>query len=145
MAAMERQFPSRRSPRRSPLALPDGSGPRAARAHAASLAREFGVPEDARIALGLVVSELCTNAHLHARGPGMPHPTCSIRMGVGRCVLEVWDHLPWQDLRATAEAAGSPDGAESGRGLTIVTALAESWGVRPSARGGKVVWAVLAW
>ncbi|GAB2834313.1 ATP-binding protein [Actinocorallia aurea] len=144
MAAMERESPPGRPRREVPLGLRDGSGPRAARSHVAVLARNFGVPEDARIALGLVVSELCTNACVHASAPGAPHPTCSVRMGARRCLLEVWDHLSWRDLRAIADAA--PGGfAESGRGLGIVAALAESWGVRPSTRGGKVVWAVLAW
>lgn len=81
----------------------------------------------------LVVSELVTNALLHGGG------TCQLRV---RCVdgglrIEVHD-----------SGAGTPDllvadtESESGRGLLIVSSVAEAWGV-DTVTEGKVVWAEL--
>ena len=85
--------------------------------------------DDAR----LVVSELLTNAALHARPP--------IRMRLGRLPagvrLEVSDgsaELPLL-IRAGTDVM-------TGRGWTLVEALCREWGVDPAGQG-KVVWATL--
>lgn len=79
----------------------------------------------------LVVTELVTNAVLHARTP--IEVWLSERAGCVR--LEVRDrdrHLPQVSQR--------PADSLSGRGLTLISALAARWGAEP--RGsGKVVWA----
>jgi anti-sigma regulatory factor (Ser/Thr protein kinase) len=81
----------------------------------------------------LIVSELATNA-VTAGGGGF----VELRVwGTGdSVVIEVEDSSPVLPTPRVAE-----DDDTSGRGLAIVEILAEEWGVRESAAGGKVVWA----
>ncbi|MEV6025645.1 ATP-binding protein [Streptomyces sp. NPDC052036] len=87
-----------------------------------------------RASLG--VTELLTNVHLHAQ----PDKTCTVEMELllDRLTVSVHDHDPrLPELRA-------PDPtATSGRGLAMVAALADSWGVRPNGDAGKIVWFAL--
>jgi len=85
--------------------------------------------------LRLVVSELVTNAVLHARSPFV--------VTVGRVdhtlMLAVWDEsvvLPPEPLRPSTRR-------QRGRGLTIVEHLSSEWGVTHE-HGGKTVWARFA-
>ncbi|MFJ6212114.1 SpoIIE family protein phosphatase [Streptomyces sp. NPDC092296] len=80
----------------------------------------------------LLVSELVTNALLHA---GAPRQLRLIRDRV--FTLEVADigHLPPRLRRAT-------DQDEGGRGMRLVNEMAHRWGTRTT-RTGKVVWAEL--
>ncbi|MDX2530941.1 MULTISPECIES: SpoIIE family protein phosphatase [Streptomyces] len=85
--------------------------------------------DDAR----LLVSEVLTNAVQHAEGPLLLH----LRRTVTELAVEVNDlspHLPQPRLAAEDE--------ESGRGLILVDALADSWGVRPTDQG-KTTWFTL--
>jgi hypothetical protein len=78
----------------------------------------------------LLVSELVTNAVLHA---GTPLDVV-LRLGADRLRVEVRDgspRLPERKHYATT--------ASTGRGLLLVEALAAAWGVE-EAGGGKVVW-----
>lgn len=81
----------------------------------------------------LVVSELLTNAALHAKPP--------IKLRLARLPagvrLEVSDGSPELPLRVHANSE-----VMTGRGWSLVEALCDSWGVHP-AGGGKVVWATL--
>ncbi|MGN6243501.1 MAG: ATP-binding protein, partial [Motilibacteraceae bacterium] len=80
----------------------------------------------------LLASELVTNALVHGRPP----LAVNLRLDPDRhLVLEVADHAFHLPRRMRA---GSDD--EHGRGLELVTLLADRWGVRPTAQG-KVVWA----
>jgi anti-sigma regulatory factor (Ser/Thr protein kinase) len=82
----------------------------------------------------LVVSELATNAVLHARS------TFTVRLSVdtaGRLRLEVVDGSVKQPLSRHAGTS-----AATGRGLAIVEGLVSNWGVEP-VTGGKVVWVQL--
>ncbi|MEU6097000.1 ATP-binding protein [Streptomyces sp. NPDC047079] len=87
-----------------------------------------------RASLG--VTELLTNVHLHAQ----PDKTCTVEMELllDRLTVSVHDHDPrLPELR-------EPDPtATSGRGLAMVAAIADSWGVRPDGDSGKVVWFAL--
>jgi anti-sigma regulatory factor (Ser/Thr protein kinase) len=88
----------------------------------------------------LLLSELVGNSVRHAR----PLPGGVVRVAweiaSREVVLRVTDGGSTNGHRPQASAA-APD-AVSGRGLTIVAALAARWGVEP-ARGGQSVWAVL--
>lgn len=93
-----------------------------------------GVVQDAE----LVVSELVTNALLHGRAPVRVR---ILRTPVG-LRLEVQDggnHLPLQ--------VAAREMAMTGRGLSLVAAVASTWGVdsggAPRRVAGKVVWAEL--
>jgi anti-sigma regulatory factor (Ser/Thr protein kinase) len=82
----------------------------------------------------LVVSELVTNA--------LPHAGSNVGLSVARC---------GRRLRVAVRDASSerpqPQPVElsrpRGRGLLLVAAVADAWGVLPAGDGGKVVWAVL--
>ncbi|WKX70726.1 ATP-binding protein [Streptomyces sp. XD-27] len=85
----------------------------------------------------LVVSELVTNACLHADGPE------ELRVGCHGKVLrlEVVDHGSGTPAPRNPHRAGRP----GGHGMFIVQRLCLDWGVVRSADGrGKTVWAELA-
>ncbi|HJV09517.1 MAG TPA: SpoIIE family protein phosphatase, partial [Acidimicrobiales bacterium] len=78
----------------------------------------------------LLVSELVTNAVRHARGP------CALVVDIDGDRLE----LAVEDGDPQVPTAGSGRALdESGRGLLLVGALADRWGVRAVA-GGKAIW-----
>jgi anti-sigma regulatory factor (Ser/Thr protein kinase) len=101
----------------------------AARHFALAAAQELGCcPAD----LSLVVSELATNACVHARSPF----TVTVnRRGAG-IFVEVADDDP-APVTMRPLTRGS-----SGRGMHIVAAVAKDWGVT-SRTSGKTVWALL--
>lgn len=82
----------------------------------------------------LVGTELVTNALLHA-GPPI---TLRVRYRDEAVVVEVAD-----TSRQTPIRARESTDAMTGRGLALVAALSETWGVHATA-SGKVVWAELA-
>ncbi|MGP2435771.1 ATP-binding protein [Streptomyces sp. JW3] len=90
----------------------------------------------------LIVAELAANAVTHGRVPGRDAELRLLpRPDLGLVRIEVDDargeHLP----RPTN---GDP-GEDGGRGLLLVAALAEDWGVSERAGGpGKTVWAVVS-
>ncbi|MFI6639190.1 ATP-binding protein [Streptomyces sp. NPDC050504] len=85
----------------------------------------------------LVVSELVTNACLHAEGPEELRVTCD-----GKVLrLEVADRGAGQPAPRTPHRAGRP----GGHGMFIVQRLCLDWGVvRVPGEPGKTVWAELA-
>ena len=83
----------------------------------------------------LIVSELVTNALVHA-GTGFK---VTVEVGDDAVLLRVADgsaHAPVLGELGLAETGG--------RGLGIVAALADAWGVTPEPDGGKSVWATLS-
>jgi anti-sigma regulatory factor (Ser/Thr protein kinase) len=82
----------------------------------------------------LIVSEMVTNALLHAG--------TMLELSVARC-----DHrlrLAVGDGGARRPQAQPMDTSRvTGRGMLLVAAFSRSWGVLPTADGGKVVWAVV--
>ncbi|GGY43461.1 ATPase [Streptomyces djakartensis] len=91
-----------------------------------------------RASLG--VTELLSNVHRHAQ----PDKTCTVEIELllDRLRVSVRDHDPrmpvLEDPRHIAPLA------TCGRGLAMVAAMSESWGVRPDGEsGGKVVWFTL--
>ncbi|MFE9682149.1 ATP-binding protein [Streptomyces sp. NPDC006285] len=88
-----------------------------------------------RAALG--VTELLTNVHLHAR----PDKLCTVEIELLLDQLTVSVHDRDPRLPEVRDATSS---ATCGRGLSMVAAVSESWGVRPNGESGKVVWFTLA-
>ncbi|MDX2545770.1 ATP-binding protein [Streptomyces sp. WI04-05B] len=87
-----------------------------------------------RASLG--VTELLTNVHRHAQ----PDKLCTVEIEVllDRLTVSVHDHDP-----RIPELRDADPTATCGRGLAMVAAVSESWGVRPDGESGKVVWFTL--
>jgi anti-sigma regulatory factor (Ser/Thr protein kinase) len=82
----------------------------------------------------LVVTELATNAVIHAQSPF----TLTVALRGTRVRIAVEDQSTARPVAREAAPASA-----SGRGLTLVRQVASRWGVE-EARGGKVVWAELS-
>ena len=80
----------------------------------------------------LVVSELLTNAIVHALPPATLRLSRTEVNHCGAVHIEVTDRGP---ATPTGPSAAAPDPDEHGRGLTIVTTLATRCGVRVHADG----------
>jgi anti-sigma regulatory factor (Ser/Thr protein kinase) len=85
---------------------------------------------------GLILSELVTNAVVHASALKVDVWLMCDRQ---RLLIMVSDPCP---IMPTRTDEGQPD-AMSGRGLMIVEALAQSWGAYWVPEQGKVVWALV--
>ncbi|MFF0779663.1 ATP-binding protein [Streptomyces sp. NPDC003720] len=116
-------------------------GARLARRFVSHCLDAWGHPYDSEVneALTLITAELSANAVRHGRVPGRDfHVRLTTEVG-GELRLEVSDTRA--ERRPVVTAAGDLD-AESGRGLLLVTALADDWGVTDRRHGpGKTVWA----
>ena len=100
------------------------------RRFAVSASREQGFTGDAD-ALALLVSEVATNALLHGRG----EVQLSVSRNDGRLRVEVADGSDLLPVRREATAL-----AEGGRGIALLEAMADEWGVSALRPRGKVVW-----
>jgi serine/threonine-protein kinase RsbW len=88
----------------------------------------------------LCVSELATNALVHGVPPGRGY-RMQLHLGCGGLLhVEVHDSGPGL-LHVREVTAGSED--EGGRGLLLVSALADKWGVTDR-NPGKIVWCELS-
>ncbi|MER6067291.1 ATP-binding SpoIIE family protein phosphatase [Streptomyces sp. NPDC001817] len=105
----------------------------------AALAETPGVPARLVDDAMAVVSELVTNAVVHA---GTDVEVDWLLEETGAFVVEVGDRHPSRAPRDPLGGEGPYDTPEYGRGLRLVTTLAESWGVTYRA-GAKTVWARL--
>ncbi|MFH8985541.1 ATP-binding protein [Streptomyces varsoviensis] len=96
----------------------------------------------------LGVTELLSNVHRHAQ----PDKQCTVEIVllIDRLTVSVQDHDP----RLPSLAATAPDDGEDedegdecsthGRGLALIAAVSESWGIRTREDGtGKAVWFTL--
>lgn len=111
---------------------PEPSSTREARRRVSDLLEASDLDVAAATA-ALVVSELVTNAVLHARTP------FEVRMKVDAVVIRIEVH-DGTGRRPTMRYFS--DQATSGRGLRLVEALSDAWGVDPDVDGGgKTVWA----
>ncbi|MEU8431514.1 ATP-binding protein [Streptomyces sp. NPDC029216] len=113
-------------------ALPVTSGVKVAREwtrdHLRTLGWERTAP-DLVDSVVLTVSELVTNAHVHARS--------------GAQLILTWDsrclHVTVHDASSRVPEQHHPDsGALGGRGMLLVDALADGWQTRPCPRGKNV-------
>lgn len=108
-----------------------------ARAHARDVARRWGVPPSVADDLLMVVSELVTNACLHAAQAVRRTLVLVLSWEPSQLTIHVWDSDP------TPPTPNAPLlGDEGGRGLAIVQALCSStnWSRE---RVGKTVWGTL--
>ncbi|WP_069813167.1 ATP-binding protein [Streptomyces sp. TP-A0874] len=104
--------------------------------------------------VGLVVSELVTNALRHARpaaAPGSAVPAVRLQLMFSDfrlvcAVRDPGDSALISDAWSAPRPAVPAETMESGRGLHLVDALSEGWGWHPvaGAGGGKVVWALFS-
>ncbi|MER6688322.1 ATP-binding protein [Streptomyces minutiscleroticus] len=110
-------------------------GARLARLLAADRLRDWGVPCEAA---HHVVAELAANAATHGRLPGR---SFRLTLSVTGAALRVEVADARGERRPARREAGP--GAESGRGLLLVEALADRWGVTDGPHPRKTVWAEL--
>jgi anti-sigma regulatory factor (Ser/Thr protein kinase) len=115
---------------------PTPRGARLGRLLAAEQLRSWGIPVDPACHL---VAELAANAATHSRVPGRDFRlTLTVDTSILR--IEVTDTCGESLPRPQAPAL---DG-ESGRGLVLVEALADRWGVTRGPHPRKTVWAELS-
>ncbi|MFE0105203.1 ATP-binding protein [Streptomyces sp. NPDC059009] len=101
----------------------------------------WGLPErgDGLDEALLLVSELVTNAVTHASAGEREVEVAVTALADGSCFIEVSDGDPrLPEPRPAASCNG-----ENGRGLRLVDAFAEAWGVWRRGRYGKTVWALV--
>lgn len=114
-----------------------------ARMSVAATLRAWGLDDlvdDAR----LITSELATNAIRHAaRHTPDPGQRGSFRLKVERPGEHLVRISTFDRSRAVPHVRQASDTAESGRGMTVVEALACRWGIEPKP-WGKGVWAECA-
>ena len=118
--------------------VPALRAPRAARAFVAETLNAWDVQADGVEAAKLVVSELVTNAVLHAPDS----PTISLDLRLIDAVVRV---LVTDSGLGEPERQAQPDPwtGETGRGVLLVDAFAERWGTETHGREGKTVWCEL--
>ncbi|MFC5662312.1 ATP-binding protein [Kitasatospora misakiensis] len=94
----------------------------------------------------LIVGELAANASTHGRTPGRGFELNLALTSVRRSrttVLRIELSDCRGDRRPVLPTSACSADAQSGRGLTLVDALADRWGTLPRHPNGKTVWAEL--
>ncbi|MFI7012670.1 ATP-binding protein [Streptomyces sp. NPDC050164] len=114
---------------------PTPRGARLARLLATEQLRSWGLPLDPAAQL---IAELSTNAATHGRIPGRDFRLL-LYVVSDTLRIEVTDT---RDDRLPTPQLPTPE-SESGRGLLLVDALADRWGVTPGLPPRKTVWAEL--
>ncbi|MFD8014798.1 ATP-binding protein [Streptomyces sp. NPDC058955] len=101
----------------------------------------WGAPQELTERAEQVVAELAANAVLHGRLRGRDFRLgLALDTAAGVLRVEVTDARG--DRWPAVVREGEREGV-GGRGLPLVAALADGWGVVPYPPGGKTVWAVL--
>ena len=129
--ALKSPLPARQSVRLAP----DRHAPEQARRFVQDACATWGVPRLSRLA-AVIVSELVTNAVVHARTP----MELTARLSGADLCLSVRDGDP---RLLASPGGGVSESAGYGRGLLIVDTMSDGWGCAPTGEG-KVVWARLA-
>ncbi|MFE4649198.1 ATP-binding protein [Streptomyces sp. NBC_01550] len=135
-------------PTSSSMAVPHGpAGVGQARHRMREQLRSYGVSDSVVDDAVLILSELLSNACRHGRplgrhtdvGDGDVRAAWSVD-GTGGLTVEVTDGGgPTRPIPATPSVT-----ARGGRGLNIISALAEEWGVRDSSSGEVTVWVLVS-
>lgn len=111
---------------------PDPGAPRVARRFTRKFLADIGAGHQCQQMAELLVSELVTNAVVHARTTAR----LSVSVAGGTARIEVRDDGPgWPELR-------EPHQSHGGYGLRLVDWMSQSWGISGGA-GGKAVWFTL--
>ncbi|MFB6893456.1 ATP-binding protein [Kitasatospora sp. NPDC056327] len=121
------------------------TGRRIARLQLTSWALNSLYPDAFHSAL-LIVAELSANASTHGRTPGRGfelHLSLTTARRACTTVLRIEVSDCRGDRPPVLPRAACPADAQSGRGLTLVDALADRWGTLPRAPSAKTVWAEL--
>ncbi|OWA18414.1 hypothetical protein B9W68_05745 [Streptomyces sp. CS227] len=135
-----------------PLALHESTHTFPATRLGASLARraavarlgDWGVPPGSTLSdtVALLVAELAANAARHGRVPGRNFELRLLHQQTRTTAVvrvEVSDTHPRRPDPTTVSMADAD--ADGGRGLALVAALADDWGVEDRTGPGKTVWA----
>ncbi|MGQ4387157.1 ATP-binding protein [Streptomyces sp. SAS_270] len=118
-------------------------GARLARLLAAEHLRAWPVPAGVTERAEQIVAELAANAALHGRVDGRDFKLAlALVATTGTLHIAVTDARGEQLPCLSMDFEAPPD-SESGRGLLLVAALADRWGVEPYPPSGKIVWAEL--
>jgi anti-sigma regulatory factor (Ser/Thr protein kinase) len=121
------------------LLSPTPRGARLARLLATEQLREWGLSLDSA---PQIVAELAANAATHGRVPGRDF-RLTLYVIANTLRIEVTDA---RGDRLPRLGRPCPDaGSASGRGLLLVDALADRWGVVPEPFPRKTVWAEVRW
>jgi anti-sigma regulatory factor (Ser/Thr protein kinase) len=110
---------------------PTATAPRQARRVARQACVDWSVPHDVAEDVSVVVSELVTNAVLHAGTPlvlALEHEGTTVAVAVG----DGQSSTPWLADQAAKQRSG-------GRGILLVSRLGADWGVVRTVLG-KTVW-----
>jgi serine/threonine-protein kinase RsbW len=116
-----------------------GASVKAARTLARQLAREWGLDRRGDD-LALIVSELMTNAIIHAKTARGREIALTFDLNCLRLRVEVKDSGDGYPRRSDN---GAENDSESGRGLTVISSLTTKWGVAERVIG-KTVWAEIS-
>ncbi|MEU9778294.1 ATP-binding protein [Streptomyces sp. NPDC047968] len=112
-------------------ARPDSVGQ--ARTFATEALADWGLPDRAE-EIRLCVSELATNALVHGTAPGHGF---LVKLDADEEAVRVEVHDSRRQHPQARQAAGTDT---SGRGLVLVNAFADDWGVQTRSPFGKIVW-----
>lgn len=89
-----------------------------------------------------IVAELAANAALHGRIQGRDFQLALVVDPAASTLRIAVSDARGEQLPVSAGDSEANDG-ESGRGLLLVTILADAWGTEPYPPSGKTVWALL--
>lgn len=123
---------------------PQGVG--TARQVARNCLQRWGEDDTRTEKAALLITELVTNSVQHSNSLALTI-WCEVRRTGSQVLVQVWDKMfkfpvPAQEPRPPAGESDLGLLSEHGRGLIIVGALSESWGIRPEA-AGCTIWAWL--
>ncbi|MET9554911.1 ATP-binding protein [Streptomyces sp. NPDC006645] len=104
-----------------------------ARSFTSEALADWGLPDRAED-VRLCVSELATNALVHGTAPGHGF---LVKLDADVDVVRLEVHDSRRQHPEARQAAGTDT---SGRGLILVNALADGWGVEDRTPVGKIVW-----
>ncbi|GHB11321.1 MULTISPECIES: ATP-binding protein [Streptomyces] len=123
-------------------------GARLARRLTAERLAAWGIPYDSEAshAAVAVTAELAVNAITHGRLPGRDFRLSLARLP-GGVRIEVTDTRPERLPKAAATSPTGPDAleAETGRGLLLIAAYADTWGCQTRDAHTKTVWAEITY